>query len=120
MSIARAARAGSTLLLILFMAAPAGAQVVEGEAPGGPDAGVAGARPEAPEPDTDRRLNRDETPTERRARETRATVFDEHGRHRDPREQNSRGSGVAVDRLRRDQRPDYSVGPGVNIIRRQP
>lgn len=113
-------RAAALYLLTFALATPGAAQVVEGEAPGGPDAGSSGARPEAPEPNTDRRLTREETPAERRARETNETVFDKRGRILDQREQTDRQPAVITDRLRRNQSPDYSVGPGVNIIRRQP
>ncbi|MEX2520138.1 MAG: hypothetical protein WD969_12490 [Paracoccaceae bacterium] len=68
------------------------------------------------EPGSDRLLKREETLEERRTRE--GAVFDNQGRIRNQRDQISRQPMVNTDRLRRSQSPDYSVGPGVNIIRR--
>lgn len=83
---------------------------------------IAGAdpAPEPPEGFEERPLDREETAEERRRREADQAVFDESGRIREQREQMTRQPGVTVDRLRRGQSPDYGVGPGVTIIRRQP
>lgn len=70
----------------------------------------------APRSGGDRPLDREETPAERTRRES--GVFDPQGRIDDQRSQIERRPGVVTDSLRRGQSPSYSVGPGVNIIRR--
>lgn len=79
-----------------------------------------GARPVRPEGGSDRLIDRKETGFERQRREEGISTFDSRGRIRSQPEQIRRAPEVTTDRLRRSQRPDYSAGPGVNIIRRQP
>lgn len=79
-----------------------------------------GASPSAPEVDSSRNIGREETAVERRDREESMSTFDETGRLRSQPDQLRSQSGLTTDRLRRSQNPSYGVGPGVNIIRREP
>lgn len=103
-----ASAAALTLLLLC-----GGAAAAEESAP-------VGASPAEPSVDSSRNIGREETAVERRDREESMTTFDGTGRLRSQPDQLRSQSGLATDRLRRSQNPSYGVGPGVNIIRRQP
>lgn len=65
-------------------------------------------------------IGRQETDSERRDREESMTTFDGQGRLRSQPDQLRSQPALTIDRLQRSQNPSYGVGPGVNIIRRQP
>lgn len=108
-----------TIAAALSLAMGAAAQEIRpGQTETFPRAAPPPASGGAPEPGADRLLDREETREEQRARE--GAVFNDQGQIRNQRDQISRQPAVNTDRLRRSQTPGYSVGPGVNIIRRTP
>ncbi len=106
-------RAGAAMIAAL-LASAAAAQ--EPPPPGRIESFPRAENPAAPQSERDeRKLPKDTTAADRRERES---VFDSSGRLRTQQDQVNQLPGLRTDRLRQNQSPGYSVGPGVRIIRR--